>query len=538
MTDPLNRFYGGLNRVRRLCPDLPVLAIQWMAVKHPLYAVQERLLKASSMPEPARPFRRLAGRRPILEFGTVAARLGELPRLATWCLRCLAHAASLSTIIALLRWQLRRELATLKHQSFALIAKTWCFGPERLPGDRDFYYGDLQRRLAGRGVRMLLLCGNANWGRATLRGWRTFARAHSQLGEVPRLPALSLSPLFAPFRIAAQQVRASWRLGAIAHRARSPLLAAVSLAARRDAFSPQTMDNALLFWIAKSAVARWRPQAFVALYEANSWERCVWWGVKTAHAACRTVGYQHTVLFPYARSLLRPYVDARARSLPDIVLCLGRATRERLREHHEPHGVSLIPFGSFRHNGATPATSVPIDRRTILVVPEGILSEVQLLFGFVARCAGRLPEYTFILRCHPQIPMVEALERIPHRLAELPNVAVSDRQTIEEDFARASILLYRASSAVLYGILHGLLPIALHGGSPLEPDPLDGLTAWRRRCSTPEELEVLLRAHEHAGRDTLEAEWQTARGYVREHAGEVEESSIRELLTAVGLGGS
>lgn len=516
MTDPLHRFYGGLNRVRRLCPDLPVLAIQWMTVKHPIYAVQERLLKASSTPEQARPFRRAD--------------------LAKRCLQCGMHAASLSVIIALLHWQLRRELAALKRRSFDLIAKTWCFGPERLPGDRDFYYGDLQRRLAGRGIRMLLVCGHANPGHTTLRRWRAFARAHGQLGEVPRLPALSLSPLFAPFRVAAQQVRAFWRLGAIARRARTPLLAAISLAARRDALSPQTMDNALLFWIAKSAVARWRPRAFMALYEANSWERCAWWGVKTAHPACLTVGYQHTVLFPYARSLLRPYVDARSRSLPDVVLCLGRSTRERLREGHEPHQVTLIPFGSFRYNGATPATFAPVARRTILVVPEtGILREGTLLFEFAMQAAGVLTDHQFIFRCHPIMPFSRLRPHLQQAPEAFPNIQVSEARSFEQDCARSSIVLYRGSSSVFYAVLHGLKPIYLHDARYEDGDPLFELTGWRERVASLAEFAHVVKSYALMSAAEAGAQWKEADACVRSCAIPVTETSLTQFLEAVGM---
>jgi hypothetical protein len=181
----LERLAEALAMVQQQCPDLAVLAIRWMHLKHPLHPVQEASLRGEEWREGAIAFLR---------------RLGESVIYAAYCWgRLLA-----------LRLQMICELAALKNQSFDLIAKTWSFGIGRSDRDPDFYYGDLQRRLAQRNVRVLLLCGNL-WG----EDWTAFAKGCVG-AQWPRLSELCLVSLAAPLRMLVEQWRASSRLRRLA----------------------------------------------------------------------------------------------------------------------------------------------------------------------------------------------------------------------------------------------------------------------------------------------------------------------------------
>ncbi len=507
---PLDRFFRGVNRLRRLRPDLPLLAVQWMSVKHPIYPLQERL-----MGEPVH-----AGSR-------------ESPWLLT-LLQGLLYAMFSSVNLFQIRWILRQEIAELRKQGFHLVAKTWSFGPRKEPSGPDFYYGDLQQRLSRRGIRMLLLCGDASADALDLKRWREFARTHTDTSQQPRMPELALVPPWVPFRLFFRQAATGIRLFRVARRLRPGILRTLSGRASQDCANRQATDNGLSFWAARSAVRAWHPYGFLALYEANSWERCGWWGAKSADPLCRTVGYQHTALFPYAYSLTRPYLDIRERSFPDVVLCIGENTLERMRLEHERHGVRLIRFGSFRYNGSRAVRPADPTRKAILVAPEGILTEAVILFAFTRECARRLPDYRFILRSHPLIPIEQPLESVPG-LRELPNVLISEERSIEADFQRSSALLVRGSSAVLYGILQGLYPIHFSSGLGIDPDPIFDLTCWKGICRTAEDCAALLKRQEEIPEGDRLVQWRMACDYVDRTTGPVRERGIEELLESVGL---
>lgn len=508
------RLAKALHAVRRLCPTVPVLAIQWLHLRHPIYVEQEALLRGDGAIGRAH--------QPLAGIG------GAWWEMA----RCLGHAVGRSVVLLGFRWRLREAMRALRRQRFDVVAKTWCYEPHGATPDRDFYYGHLQESLAAQGVRMLLLCGYFD-----KRDWRAFAEAHASVASSNRLPELCLVPPLAPLATAFGQVGAAVRLRRIAGRARNPLLRRVSSLASRACLSPATTDSAMFYWVGRAAGRTWRPRAFLTLYEGNSWEKCAWWGMKEVHPSCRVVGYQHTAVYPESQSLRQPFVDIRARSVPDLVLALGDRTLELMRRGHEPHQARLLSFGSFRGRPLQVAGPADPSTRHILVVPEGTPFEMTALFSFTSDCARRLPSCTFILRTHPQWPMARALTLAPPNLRDRPNIQISDRPSIADDFRRCSFVLYRGSSAVLYAVLHGLKPLYLSHESWFDVDPLFELTTWRESVSSPSELEETLARYPTLTAGYVE-EWRRAVEYVNTYTVPVQEAAIEQLLVELDLPGS
>ncbi len=502
----LERLAEVLATVQRQCPELAVLAIRWMHLRHPLHPLQDALLRGAPAPGGSGPLRGIR-------------RLTESVIYAGYCWgRLLA-----------LRLRTRQELAAVTRQSFDLIAKSWVRSMEGADCDGDFYYGDLQQRLARQGIRVLLLCGNLGG-----EGWTRFAKACAR-APLPRLSELCLLPLAAPLRMLARQWRACRRLRRLAATAEDALVKRISRLASLECLAPETARAGFYYWIGQTAVRAWRPRAFLTVYEAQGWEQALRWGLKTADPACCVLGYQHTFVFPEARSLVAPPRTTGLPLHPDVVLCLGQRPREQLRAGHEPYGARLVPFGSLWYRPARAEAPAAPSRRTVLVVPEGHPSAVQPLFQFACACARRLPSYTFLLRGHPVFPRTPALRAVLEGLPQQPNAVFSERHVLEDDIGRSSIVLYRGSWAVVSAILHGLLPVyvMLPGGDG--HDPLAGLTAWHARCETPEELAGVLARHERAPRDRLEADWRAAAQDLHDWTGPVTEASLEALLEAAGL---
>ena len=143
----LEQLAEALATVQRRCPELAVLAIPWLHLKHPLQPVQELLVRGGSVPVGALVF---------------ARRRIESVLYAGYCWGRLV----------LLRCLMRRELAALVRRSFDIIAKTWVPGVPGGAREDDFYFGTLQQRLAQRNIRMLFICGNTYGG-----SWTRFAKA-------------------------------------------------------------------------------------------------------------------------------------------------------------------------------------------------------------------------------------------------------------------------------------------------------------------------------------------------------------------------
>lgn len=501
----LGRLRETLQHVRRLCPDLPVLAIPWMHIKHPLHQVHVSMMRAEELPASG----------------------------AAWVRRaamCVLYGCMLTLRVAKYRWGFRAERASAAGQRFDLVAKTWCFSSTP-PRGADFYYGNLQQQLAARGLRMLLICGGSE-----RLDWSSIVTRRLYAEGIWRLPEYCLVPLWAPLRLAGWQIATSRRLRRV--KAEDPLVARAIRQAGLDCLSREAMRAGLYFWIGQALARQWHPRAVVTLYEGNEWEPCLWWGVKTVQPGCRTVGYQHTVFFPESLALLQPVVDQCERSVPDVVLGLGQESCALMRESHEPHGVRLLQFGGFRClPGARASHPADPRKRMVLVTPEGLAAEVEALFGFALRCAKHLPGYRFLFRCHPSFSMTRACALVPG-LREQPNVVFSERRDLDEDLARCSVLLYRGSSSVLYAIARGLLSVYVHVDGFFEVDPLFRLSQWRLRCASPAEFVVILQQHERATPEQLDAEWRPAADYVAAYTQPVEGSAIEEFVRAAGLNGT
>ncbi|MBI3021820.1 MAG: hypothetical protein HYY59_07475 [Candidatus Omnitrophica bacterium] len=443
------------------------------------------------------------------------------------------YAIYVSCRLVRLQIALRRQVRALRRQPFEVLIKTCCFEAERPADGSDFYFGDLQQRLVRRGVRTLLLSGNVRRG-----SWTAFGRAHLAAPPLARLPELALLSPLAPLRLMLAQVRAAIRLRRRVRETDDPLIKHITLLASHDCLAPDTTRAGLYCWVMKRAVQTWRPRAFVTLYEGHAWEACARWGVKAHDPSCQTVGYQHTAIFPESLSLTSPSKAPTDRLVPDTILALGQIPLDFMASGHADHHVRLVRFGSFRYRHANVDRPADRTRRVILVVPEGFASEVKVLFEFAVACAKRLPRYTFVLRCHPEVPMAVAVRLMPGALTSQPNIELSDRRLIEEDFARSSAVLYRGSSTVLYAVLHGLLPLYVHMPTLLDRDPLYRMPAWRRRCVSPDHLATQLAWHEQAPMERLEEEWARAVRYVTDYTGPVTDEQIDAWLTTVGLNGS
>lgn len=507
------RLHVALHEVYQCCPTLPVLAIRWLHLKHPLQEEQETLLRDGEAHG--------EGRAPVSGHG-MHARAIVAWRLA----RCLLFSGYLSVCVLRLRLMLRGPRRLLSRQRFDVIARTVCFEAAQPADGTDFYFGDLSQRLARRGANLLLLCGNGAG-----CPWRVFARGHTATTAPYRVSELALVPPLAPMRMALAQLATSLRLWWRARRLPAGARRRLCLLASLESLSPSTALTGLSYWVGREAARCWKPRAVVTLYEGHAWEKCLWRGVKDADPSCRVVGYQHTAIFQESRAILAPQEFGDA-SVPDAVLGLGPAPLEMLREGHAPYGTRLMPLGALRHPVLEDPRPPAPARRTVLVTPEGIASEITALFTFAHACARALPSYTFILRCHPQIPMAAAIRLVAVDLAGQPNIVLSEHRTLQEDLERASVLFYRGSSSVIYAVRAGLLPLYLR---PEGRDPLEALRVWRRSCATPEEAERILAAFEGASAPALAAEWEEAIRYVEAYTGPVTEARMSAWCDWLGL---
>lgn len=508
--------------VRRLCPHLPLLGASSVNPRYPLSSDHVEMMNTilNGVGEATR-----SG----TDRSTALQNMPPVRLIAKRLVLCMLSALRETLDLIYLKLKFSLVLRRLKRNPASLLMKTWCFGPESLNSSDDFYYGRLPQLLQQRGVSFLLLCGDALGGNK-----RTFAQAVLKRTQVRSIPEQLLAPVWAPIVIACKQIVTSWQLYRLLRTPSDGKFAVTCARALVDCLSPSTTKNTMYYYIAKGAVETWRPRAFVTLYEGQSWEVPAWNGAKTALKECLTVGYQHTVVMPYSLSLTWPNKGSWELSTPDLVLYLGERTKRMMKPGHEAHKTEFILFGSFRRSPGSSLESAPRPwRRTVLVLPMGSLPEAKLLFNFVIRVASSLLDHQFIFRCHPLVPFEQVRPWLESSPEECRNIEVSDCKSIEDDFSRSSVVLYRSSSAALYAVLNGIKPVYLDDRNLFDVDVLFELTNWRERVSSVSEMEEVLRRYAATGDPGVSEEWRRAAEFVNGYTTAADDASADRFLRRV-----
>lgn len=443
--------------------------------------------------------------------------LWELILRMGWLTLAGLHVAAL---ISFWKGWYRKEWRRHQGERFDLVGKSWGF-PDGKLNSHDFYWGDLQSKLSSQGFKMLLLCGNVGRKR-----WRRFMNKYAQgsEGKLPDIYLLSVGNVVAAL---GNQMRTSICLYLAAWLEKRSLERAILFRASVDCLRRETMFNVLHYWIGRRAVRLWRPKAFLMLYEGYAWERCLKRGVKEEDTNCPCIGYQHTVILPRAFAMWEKDFS------PDVVLCTGAKTQEMIRNGSGKGEATLVAFGSFRFTSAhQPRLAAPRSQSNcVLVIPEGIVEEVDVLFQTAIETAGLLPDFHFIFRLHPVLQQTIVERDWLKRISPFPNVELSQRTAIEEDFKRASFILYRGSSAVLYAVLSGLKPYYLEGPDVPFVDPLFELQDFRERVASAKDLVGHLERFREGRPESFQRDWQKAASYVESYTRPVGPASIQQLIT-------
>ena len=403
-----------------------------------------------------------------------------------------------------------------------VLIKSWVPGRAGLENRNDFYYGPLRDMLAKEDRRALFLVGDASsddgrlWSKLNAgRKSYQFVAACLKHPEQGRYPEILLIPWWAPLALVGRQLVLSLRLRRFAQAASDRLLKRVAARAALDVLRPYTNKNFMFRWISRRAIQTWRPKGAITLFEGQPWEKLFWRGVKETDPSVKLAGYQHTVLLPHCLALLRPEKVEGDIAAPDLVLCTGEGTRARMEEGFRPFHSDFVVLGSHRRPVAATAAVAPRpSKKTVLVLPEGILREMVLLFDLAMELATLLPGHEFVFRCHPVLPYEKSAPFLKRKRENFSNIQLSNRAAIQEDFVNCSALLYRGSSAAIYSILDGVKPIYWAGEPGPNVDPLYLVPEWKAAAGSPEAFVNILGAFEKAPATEWLPAWERACGQV------------------------
>jgi len=360
----------------------------------------------------------------------------------------------------------------------------------------DFYYGRAASELAKEGLSTTIALINH-----TEKAAANLARSWCQ-AKVPRVifaPVLNLTSEWSLYRRARTEAR---RLRSVAAKQASKLDRRVAERASLEAASSGAVSAMRLGEQIKALVARLQPRVIVITYEGHSWERIVFAAARAVSPGIRCIGYLHASLFNLQHAVQRKLAGEYN---PEIILTSGRVSQTRLQKNPDLNGVRIETLGSNRSFARKAAHAGRTDMKkksACLVLPEGIVSECNLLFGFSLECARAMPSMEFIWRLHPYMNHA-VLTRENPLFIDLPSNITLSTDTLAEDIASSHWVLYRGSTAIVQTAVSGVRPVYLHRAGEIPIDVLYEIAELHAKVIKPEDFKRLVMA---AGDTDTEAE--------------------------------
>lgn len=236
-------------------------------------------------------------------------------------------------------------------------------------------------------------------------------------------------------------------------------------------------------------VNRLQPKMILTTYEGHAWERLAYDAARQARPGIRCAGFQHANLFRLQHALRRNLGSGYD---PDVIYTSGRAAQRQLENSPALRGTDVRVLGSNRSGArmspdARPDSEAKRAAPVCLVIPDGLDSEMVLLFEYALHCADKLRDVTFIWRLHPAVSLNALVDRYS-TLRQRPSNVVISTASLQDDARRARWALYRGSSAIVASVLAGASPVYLRVDQEMTIDPLYELDDARAIVSTVDDF--------------------------------------------------
>ncbi|RJR40165.1 MAG: hypothetical protein C4576_20480 [Desulfobacteraceae bacterium] len=361
--------------------------------------------------------------------------------------------------------------------------------PSHIGNEEDFYFGRLPHEMVARGYSVVIALIN-----------QTGINVASFAGKwyknpVPRTIFSSTLRFSEEEGIHRRLKMESLRLTELAREEKEGFLRRVLLRAAKEALTSGACFSMRMALQIRWLCARLGAKAIIVTHEGHAWERVAFAAARKQNPGIRCIGYQHAALFRLQHAIRRKLSNEYN---PDSILTAGSVSKAQLENSVDLDGIPITVLGSnrtFNGSGVKPGNTrkIPDDSRC-LVIPEGIPSECHILFEFSLECAHALPDVQFIWRLHPILSYDSLSDQNP-RLRNLPVNILLSAETLEIDIVRCRWALYRGTTAIVQGVMGGLMPIYLELPGEMTIDPLYELQDCRESVKSCTDFVEIIKTH-------------------------------------------
>ncbi len=237
-----------------------------------------------------------------------------------------------------------------------------------------------------------------------------------------------------------------------------------------DFLNLSTKKNLNLYKNFKDITKNFSYNKIILPYEGYSWERIILMcnydkGIK------KRIGYNFSAISKYQHSIFR---KLKKKFEPDIIFTVGKYSQKKLKKTNIPSYI----LGSVRkYNNINNAKKSK--KKNVLVLPEGIISECEILFHFSIDCAKKNPSINFIWRLHPSQKFESILKQININKYNLPKNIILSKSSFFKDIANSNYCIYRGSTSVITAIQDGVYPLYYNAYEKINIDPTFDLKIWK-----------------------------------------------------------
>jgi len=417
-------------------------------------------------------------------------------------------------------------LPALQLNTADVLIVTWLLNTSHLDREDDFYFSNLQKMLYSRGLTSLLAMRN----QSGLHSYKLWEKALRK-GPCARMLLPDMQSPLMEFQYIKRILGLRKHIGELKKCFTSEFdLRIIRNLSKLSILTP-ALQNLRLHNQVEILCRELRPSIVITLYEGHAWERCVWHAARAVSTETLCVGYQHTIIRKNAYSIRRSLAPVLKGYDPDLILTLGEVTKNMLDQSPTLRGVNTLIYGSHRKLSDRFRAKEPKQVPVFLVLPEAVESESVYLFDLALQCAKRMPGVQFIFRTHPVLPFDKVAPLLTGYCASIPNVEVSNRNSIEEDYHRSGYILYRGSSTVIYAILAGLKPYYFERPGEIGLDPIFELTVWRENIRCADELIQRFESDQKMANTTRYQQWQHAVNYCDIYAKSIRGRALDQVIS-------
>ncbi|MCM8756730.1 MAG: hypothetical protein NC817_01685, partial [Candidatus Omnitrophica bacterium] len=297
---------------------------------------------------------------------------------------------------------------------------------------------------------------------------------------------------------------------------------------RKDYISTYFYDNLRIFYAVKSLIKKIKIDRFYYPFENRSFEKMIILALRKFSPQTKIIGYQHASLSLRHTNFLLTKEEAKITPFPDLIITMGEITRNIMIEVGNFPSILVKTGCALRQanfNGELKKKSSRISN-LFVALATGIEEYVKVL-KFLEQAFSKENQYNIWIRPHPVFSLEEAIDLIGGVKLKFHK---ANKESLEECYSWADILLYVHSTLSIEALLRGIPVINIAIESILEPDPLFNFDDFKWRVDQAEELLSVIESISLLNEKDFLRRQYAGREYAKRYIYEVNAQRLEEFL--------